>query len=79
MALAEYGVAFELGEERPWTPSETLFNLNPAGVVPVFVEDGGAAISGIEAITEYLEEIQPHPALYPADLKLRANLIFKPA
>ena len=56
LALAEYGVAFELVEERPWTPSETLFNLNPAGIVPVYVEDGGAAVSGIEAITEYLEE-----------------------
>ena len=56
LALAEYGVAFELVDERPWTPSETLFNLNPAGIVPVFVEDSGAAISGIEAITEYLEE-----------------------
>src|SRR3989337_1933381 len=56
LALAEYGVAFELVEERPWPPSETLFNLNPAGIVPVFVEEGGGAISGIEAITEYLEE-----------------------
>src|SRR6185503_18088511 len=56
LALAEYGVPFELAEERPWTPSERLFNLNPAGIVPVFVEDDGAAISGIEAITEYLEE-----------------------
>jgi glutathione S-transferase len=56
LAMAEYGVTFELTEERPWTPSERLFNLNPAGIVPVLVEDGGSPVSGIEAITEYLEE-----------------------
>ena len=56
LALGEYGVAFESVEERPWSPSELLFTLNPAGTVPIFVEDGGTAISGIEAITEYLEE-----------------------
>ena len=37
LALAEYSVPFELVEERPWTPSERLFNLNPAGTVPVFL------------------------------------------
>ncbi len=56
LALAEYGVRFDLAEERPWTPSQALFNFNPAGIVPVFVEDDGAPINGIEAITEYLEE-----------------------
>jgi len=75
LALAEYGVAFELSEERPWTPSETLFNLNPAGVVPVYVEDGGAAISGIEAITEYLEETRAgKKALIPGPASARAEV-----
>lgn len=58
LALAEYGVNFESLDEKPWTPSERLFAVNPAGIVPVLVEDDGAAISGIEAITEYLEETQ---------------------
>lgn len=75
LALSEYGVAFELGEERPWTPSEALFNHNPAGTVPVFVEDGGAAISGIEAITEYLEETRAEKvALIPGPASARAEV-----
>ena len=76
LALGEYGVPFELIEERPWTPSEALFNLNPAGIVPVFVEDGGAPVSGIEAITEYLEETRstavnliPGPASAKAEVR----------
>lgn len=40
--------------------------------VPTLVADG-FALSESSAITEYLEEIQPHPTLYPADLKLRAR------
>ncbi len=76
LALAEYSVPFELVEERPWTPSERLFNLNPAGTVPVFVEDGGAPISGIEAITEYLEETRGSPAtnLIPGPASIRAEV-----
>ena len=75
LALAEYGVAFELVEERPWTPSERLFTLNPAGVVPVLVEDDGAAISGIEAITEYLEETRAGKTkLIPGQARGRAEV-----
>ena len=75
LSLAEYGVAFEPVEERPWTPSETLFNLNPAGIVPVFVEDGGAAVSGIEAITEYLEETRAGKTkLIPGQAGARAEV-----
>jgi glutathione S-transferase len=56
LALAEYGVEVELVEEKPWTPSEQLFNLNPSLLTPVFIEDTGEAICGAEAVTEYLEE-----------------------
>jgi glutathione S-transferase len=56
LALAEYGVEVRLADERPWQPSAQLIELNPAGLSPVYVEDSGVAVSGIEAISEYLEE-----------------------
>lgn len=56
LALAEYGVAAELVDETPWDPSPDIFELNPAGTLPIYMEDSRSIIAGIEAITEYLEE-----------------------
>jgi glutathione S-transferase len=56
LALAEYGEACQLSEERPWAPSPSVYELNPAAILPVFVEDSGLAICGVEALGEYLEE-----------------------
>lgn len=75
LALAEYGVSFVLEEEKPWSPTPALMACNPAGTVPVYVEDGGAAISGIEAITEYLEETRSEKvALIPGTTAARAEV-----
>jgi glutathione S-transferase len=56
LALAEYGVGAELIDERPWNPSPDIYELNPAGTVPVYIEDRVQPLSGIEAIGEFLEE-----------------------
>ncbi|MFN0194384.1 MAG: glutathione S-transferase family protein [Aestuariivirga sp.] len=75
LALAEYGIAFELGEERPWAPTAALIACNPAATVPVYVEDGGAAVSGIEAMTEYLEETRSERLkLIPGSAAQRAEV-----
>lgn len=56
LALAEYGVEVQLVDEKPWAPSRQLLDLNPAGHVPVLIEDSGLAVAGGEALSEYLEE-----------------------
>lgn len=75
LALAEYGRDAELIEERPWQPSETLINLNPSGLSPVFLEDDGSAVLGAEALTEYLEEtLDEATSLLPGDSIDRAEI-----
>ena len=75
LALAEYGVAYEAIEERPWQAGPDLFELNPAGTLPVFVDDDGAAICGIEAVSEYLEETRASALrLMPGDALGRAEV-----
>jgi glutathione S-transferase len=56
LALGEYGTGTDLVEERPWEARPAFLALNPAGVVPVFVDDGNVVVAGIEAVSEYLEE-----------------------
>src|SRR3712207_2447688 len=41
LALAEMGLEAELVEERPWERRVPFLALNPAGTVPVLVDDGG--------------------------------------
>lgn len=56
LALNEYGAEAELRDEEPWAPSSDVFRFSPAGTLPVLVEDDGSAVSGVEALGEYLEE-----------------------
>ncbi|WP_119275272.1 glutathione S-transferase family protein [Taklimakanibacter deserti] len=75
LALNEYGTAVELRDEQPWAPSPELYKLNPAATLPVFVEDDGSAINGVEALGEYLEETRNGAiALIQGDAKGRAEV-----
>lgn len=75
LSLAEYGVPFDLIDEEPWEPLPEIFELNPAGTLPVYLEDADTAISGIEAIGEYLEETKStRISLIPGDAFARAEV-----
>ena len=75
LSLAAYAVETEYLEERPWQPSQTLLELNPSGLSPVFVEDGGLPVCGAEALTEYLEETRGgEVSLLPGSALERAEI-----
>ncbi len=75
LALAEYGVAVELVDEQPWDPSPDIFEINPAGTLPVYLEDSASPVCGIEAISEYLEETRgSRQKLIPGDIFERAEV-----
>lgn len=63
LILAEKGVAAELKTEAVWERREGFLRLNPAGEVPVLVEDDGTVLSDATVISEYLEELYPQPSL----------------
>ena len=56
LALAEMGLEVELVEERPWERRVPFLALNPAGTVPVLVEEEGLAVPGAGSIAAYLDE-----------------------
>lgn len=55
LQMSEKKMLFILREEEPWKLSEDVYKLNPAGELPIFLNDG-KIISGNYAISEYLEE-----------------------
>lgn len=57
LALIEIGYEVELIEEAPWDRRHDFLVLNPAGSVPVLVEDDGQVVAGIQALSEYLDEL----------------------
>jgi glutathione S-transferase len=78
LALAEAGVTFDLVEERPTDRREAFLELNPAGTVPVFVDDDGTAVVGGTAIMEYIDETRGidmgSRRLFPANPAGRAEV-----
>jgi glutathione S-transferase len=74
MMLKEKGLEFDLVQENPWDKNLDFFALNPAGEVPVLVEDNGTVVSGAYAIAEYLEEGYPQVSLLGKTLAERAEV-----
>ncbi|MGU3538704.1 glutathione S-transferase family protein [Methylobacterium sp. A54F] len=56
LVLAEMGMEPVLVEERPWERRDAFLLVNPAGVTPVLIEQGGLAVPGANIIAEYLDE-----------------------
>lgn len=76
MALLEKGVAFDLVEVdifAPGGPSPEHLRRHPFGRIPAFEHDG-FALYETAAITRYVDEAFPGPALQPADARGRARL-----
>ena len=73
-ALEEKGVDYRWSEINPFAPDipESYLALHPFKRVPALVHDG-VEIYETGAITRYVDEAFPGPALQPADHRLRAR------
>ena len=73
LQMSEKKMLFVLKEEEPWLPSSELLRLNPAGELPVFLNDG-QVIVGHYAISEYLEETSTETPLIYGSPKQKAEI-----
>ena len=73
LVLGEKGLDFELAVEPVWERREGFLALNPAGTVPVLVEEDGTVIAESQPICEYLDEIVPDKSLIGFDPVTRAE------
>lgn len=56
LALGEYGFETDLVEVEPWTRSKDFLTINPAGTLPVYVDNSMRALCGATVISEYVDE-----------------------
>ena len=63
IVLAEKKLPFEMNVEQVWDRRRDFLALNPAGEVPVLVEEDNSVLAESWAICEYLEEMVPDPNL----------------
>ena len=74
IALKEKKLEFALEVEEVWERRPAFLALNPAGQVPVLIEEDNSVLADSGAICEYLEEVYPEPALIGAGAKERAEV-----
>lgn len=74
IVLAEKKLQVEMQVEPVWERRPQFLTLNPAGKVPVLVEPEGTVLSDSMAITEFLEEVYPEPALIGGTPEERAEI-----
>ncbi len=73
LALAEKKLEFDLQVEKIWERRTAFLAMNPAGDVPVLVEQDGTILSNSQVICEYLEEVYPQVNLLGGDPIQRAE------
>jgi glutathione S-transferase len=73
LALAEKKLEFDLQVEKIWERRTAFLAMNPAGDVPVLVEEDGTILSNSQVICEYLEEVYPDINLLGTDPIQRAE------
>jgi glutathione S-transferase len=74
--LREKGLEFEHRELDPLAKTPRFLAMNPLGRVPILEESDGHLTSDSSVICDYLERIQPLPALYPAEPRARARALW---
>jgi glutathione S-transferase len=72
VCLALKGVAYEIDPIVPFFGDDRFGKLSPLRRIPVLV-DGDVVLSDSSVICQYLEDRQPAPALFPADIAQRAR------
>ncbi len=73
LALTEKKMDFKLEIEKTWERRTEFLAMNPAGDVPVLIEQDGTILSNSLVICEYLEEVYPEVNLIGRDPVQRAE------
>ena len=73
VVLHEKHISFTEAVQETWRHDMGFLSINPAGEVPVWLEDDGTMVADSATICEYIEETQPEPRLIGRTTQDRAE------
>ena len=77
LMFAEYGVAIDLDDIKPWRRDPALLELNPAATIPILADEGEPPTIGVLAVIHAIEDrYAPSTVagLFPAHARERAEM-----
>lgn len=76
LMCAEYGVAVDLEDVKPWLRETHILEMNPAAMGPIMIEDGEPIVGGLAILHAIEERWAPSAVagLFPAQAKDRAEM-----
>ncbi len=77
LMFAEYGIAIDVEDIKPWTRDPQLLELNPAATVPILLDEGQPNAVGVLAVIHAIEDRYSPSAvagLFPPQPRDRAEM-----
>ena len=74
LILEEQKIKYETQLENYWKPQKDFLQLNPAGHLPVIVNEENFPIIGANACIEYIKDLEVKPRLFVDDYREKAEI-----
>ena len=74
LILEEHKITYNTQLENYWKPQKNFLKLNPAGHLPVLVNNDNFPVIGANACVEYIKDLKLKPKLFVDDYREKAEL-----
>ena len=74
LILEEHKIKYETQLENYWKPQKDFLQLNPAGHLPVIVNEENFPVIGANACIEYIKDLEVKPRLFVDDYREKAEI-----
>ena len=74
LLLDEYKIEHITQLENYWKPQDEFLLINPAGHLPVLIDNSNFPIIGFNACVEYIRDMDLNPNIFPDDYRKKAEI-----
>ena len=74
LILEEHNISYQTQLENYWKPQKDFLQLNPAGHLPVLINEENFPVIGANSCMEYIRDLKLRPNLFVDDYKEKAEI-----